>query len=180
MDILLSMLANSAAKKIDEKRWGHTPYSMERNAESSESVQNYALYRYIMKNAMFYPKEWLDNGYGAKVVVKIKLHNDEATLIGIEVLDKTDGLDHMAIIHAVEKTFHRAKNDFPAAAIEHDEGQADEATLELPLEWRVMRDYRAAQIHTRRLLLRDCLLYLIAETAFQQICLRFIALGRES
>lgn len=136
MDIVLAMLADNAAKKISEKKWDKFPYSMERHAKENESVQNYALYRYIMKNAMRYPQEWVINGYGAKALAKVYLSSKEARLSDIEILQKTDGLSDEIIRHEVTKTFNRASNNFPAL-IDSD-NIAQSVYITLPLEWKIV------------------------------------------
>ncbi|AQQ59402.1 hypothetical protein XJ32_04070 [Helicobacter bilis] len=134
MDIVLAMLADNAAKKIGEKKWDKFPYSMERHAKENESVQNYALYHYIMKNAMRYPQEWVINGYGAKALAKVCLSGKEVELSSIEILQKTGDLSDEIVQQEVTKTFSRASEDFPA--LRDSDNISKDVCLVFPLEWK--------------------------------------------
>lgn len=134
MDIVLAMLADNAAKKIGEKKWDKFPYSMERHAKENESVQNYALYHYIMKNAMRYPQEWVINGYGAKALARVNLKGKEAKLSSIEILQKTGDLSDEIVQQEVTKTFSRASEDFPA--LRDSDNISKDVCLVFPLEWK--------------------------------------------
>lgn len=137
MDIVLAMLADSAAKKLEEKRWDRFPSSIERNIEAGEDA-NYALYRYLAQNAMRYPQEWVLNNYGAKTLAKICINGNEIKIDNIQILQKTEGLSDEAIKHEVVKTLNRASKDFPIASMEGNSLFTQEIALELPLEWRFM------------------------------------------
>lgn len=137
MDIVLAMLADSAAKKLEEKRCDRFPTSIERNAEASEDA-NYALYRYLAQNAMLYPQEWVLNNYGAKVLAQVRINGNEIHIDNIKILYKTDGLNDDVVKHEVIKTLNRASKDFPIASIESNTLSNQEIALELPLEWRFM------------------------------------------
>ena len=77
MDIILAMLANNAAQKINSEKWERFPYSVERNAEISERTQNSALYRYLINSALRYPKQWIDDNSGAKVMIQAQIVNKD-------------------------------------------------------------------------------------------------------
>lgn len=134
MDIVLAMLADNAAKKIGEKKWEQFPYGMERHAQENENIPNYALYRYIINNAVRYPHEWVINGYGAKALAKVCLSGKEVELSSIEILQKTGDLSDEIVQQEVAKTFSRASEDFPAI-IDSDNISKD-VCLVFPLEWK--------------------------------------------
>lgn len=136
MDIVLAMLADNAAKKINQKKWEQFPYSLERHAKENESIPNYALYRYIVNNAIRYPQEWVVNGYGAKALAEISLKGNKARLNHIKILQKTDGLSNEVIRHEVTKTFNRASKDFPALVDDHDSKK--NVWITLPFEWKIV------------------------------------------
>lgn len=136
MDIVLAMLADNAAKKIGEKKWEQFPYGMERHAQENENIPNYALYRYIINNAVRYPHEWVINGYGAKVLVRIKLMGNEAQLANIDIIQKSDGLNDETVRHEVAKTFDRAKKDF--SSLINVNSNPESTYIILPLEWKIV------------------------------------------
>ncbi|RDU59776.1 hypothetical protein, partial [Helicobacter sp. MIT 14-3879] len=128
MDIILAMLASSASAKIEEKKWSKFPYKIQKNLEISQNVQNFALYRYLVNNALRYPKEWIENKAGASVVASVAIYNQSATLKGIKILNKTEGLEEITIFNEVEKTLQRSKHDFP--------NTESVVELSLPFEWK--------------------------------------------
>lgn len=130
MDIILAMIADSAAKKLEEKRWYAFPSSIERNAEVGE-YSNYALYRYLVQNAILYPQEWVLNSYGAKVLAQVQISGETIRIDNIEILQKTDGLSDESIKQEVIKTLNRARKDFPALS------DSDNSFV-LPIEWKIV------------------------------------------
>ena len=86
MDIILAMLANNAAQKINSEKWERFPYSVERNAEISERTQNSALYRYLINSALRYPKQWIDDNSGAKVMIQAQIVNKDI-IVPINLVD---------------------------------------------------------------------------------------------
>lgn len=133
MDIILAMLASSAAEKIEERKWGKFPCNIQKSLEGSQTAHNFALYRYLINNAIRYPKEWVDNGYGASVVASIAIHSQNAILKDVKILHKTHGLTQLAIFNEVQKTLQRAKYDFP--------NTQSNIELNLPLEWKSVRTF---------------------------------------
>ena len=113
MDIILAMLANNAAQKINSEKWERFPYSVERNAEISERTQNSALYRYLINSALRYPKQWIDDNSGAKVMIQAQIVNKDIIVKNIDFLSKTESLEEDMVIGEVEKTLQRAKSKFP-------------------------------------------------------------------
>ncbi|RDU72534.1 hypothetical protein CQA66_04270 [Helicobacter aurati] len=133
MDIILAMLASNTLEKLEERKWGKFPYNVQKNLEINQTAHNFALYRYLVNNAIRYPKEWVDNGYGASVVASIEIYSQSAILRDVRVLHKTQGLTQESIFNEVEKTLQRAKFDFP--------NTESEVTLSLPLEWKSVRTF---------------------------------------
>ncbi len=138
MDIVLAMLADNAAKQLEEKRWERFPYSMERHAEMNENVQNFALYRYIVNNAMRYPQEWVLNGYGVKALAHVHISGKEVVLHDVEILQKSEGLSNEIIESEITKTLNRASLDFPAYITESDNAALQTIEVTLPFEWKIM------------------------------------------
>lgn len=138
MDIVLAMLADSAAKKLEEKSWDRFPSGVERNAETS-GHSSYALYLYLVRNATLYPQEWVLNNYGAKALAQVRISRNEMQIDNIQILHKTEGLSDEAIRREVVKTLNRANKDFPIHNIESNALSTQEIALELPLEWKFMR-----------------------------------------
>lgn len=131
MEIVLAMLASSAAEKIEYRKWAKFPYNIQKSLEFSQAGQNFSLYRYLINNAMRYPKEWVDNGYVASVVANIAIHSQNISIKDVNILHKTDGLSEASIFSEVEKTLYRAKHDFPNTSSRID--------LKIPIEWKSMR-----------------------------------------
>lgn len=138
MDIVLAMLADSAAKKLEEKRWDRFPSNIERRNVEVRKDANYALYHYLLQNAMRYPQTWVLNKYGASALAKVRINGSEIHIDNIQILQKTDGLNDEDIKHEVIKTINMASKDFPIANIESSELSTQEITLELPLEWKTI------------------------------------------
>ncbi len=128
MDIILAMLANNAAQKINSEKWERFPYSVERNAEISERTQNSALYRYLINSALRYPKQWIDDNSGAKVMIQAQIVNKDIIVKNIDFLSKTESLEEDMVIGEVEKTLQRAKSKFPQSKFPVE--------LEFMLEWK--------------------------------------------
>lgn len=128
MDIILAMLANNAAQKINSEKWERFPYSVERNAEISERTQNSALYRYLINSALRYPKQWIDDNSGAKVMIQAQIVNKDIIVKNIDFLSKTESLEEDMVIGEVEKTLQRAKSKFPQSK--------SPVELEFMLEWK--------------------------------------------
>lgn len=136
MDIVLAMLASSAAEKIEERKWAKFPYNIQKSLEFAQVEQNFALYRYLINNAIRYPKEWLDNGYVASVVASIVIRSQDVDIKSIDVLHKTNGLSDTAIFSEVEKTLYRARHDFP--------NTSSDIEAEILIEWKSMKTFKQA------------------------------------
>lgn len=136
MDIVLAMLASSAAEKIEERKWAKFPYNIQKSLEFTQLEQNFALYRYLINNAMRYPKEWVDNGYVASVVASVAIYSQDVSLNNINILHKTNGLNEKSIVSEVEKTLYRAKYDFP--------NTSSSIELNIPIEWKSMKTFKQA------------------------------------
>lgn len=136
MDIVLAMLASSAAEKIEERKWAKFPYNIQKSLEFTQVEQNFALYRYLVNNAIRYPREWLDNGYVASVVASIVICSQDVSLKNINILHKTDGLSETTIFSEVEKTLYRARYDFP--------NTSSNIELKIPIEWKSMKTFKQA------------------------------------
>lgn len=136
MDFILAMLADSAAKKIEERRWDIFPSSVERNVEASEYA-NYALYGYFVQNAILYPQEWVLNNYGAQVLASVKINGNEININDIKILKKTDGLSDDDIKRETTKTLNRASEDLHICNMDKNY-PAQAITIEIPIEWRFM------------------------------------------
>lgn len=128
MELILAMLADDISDKIGSKRWEKFPHSVQREADVSQYTQNFALYRYLVNNALRYPKEWIDNNAGAKIVVSVAIKNKEIEIKQIKILSKTPDLNESQILHEAEKTLNRAKLDFPQSKVAIE--------TELMLEWK--------------------------------------------
>ncbi len=110
MDIMLAMLAENAIKKLDNKEWDRFPRSLERNIESSGQTHDVALYRYFIKNAVQYPKVWMDNNYGARVLAEVIVKDEEMILDNIKIINKSNALLEKDVYKEVEKTIKRAND----------------------------------------------------------------------
>ena len=131
MEMILALLVGSAEERLEERKWARFPNSIQKNLEESQHAQNFALYRYLVNNAMRYPREWVDEGYAASVLASVSLRSQQIDLKEVKILNKTEGLTEVDIFGEVEKTLQRASLDFP-----NTEG---ELSLVLPLEWKSLR-----------------------------------------
>ena len=130
MDIILAMLANTAAAKIEDKKWADFPSNIQKKIELSQNVENFALYRYIINNALRYPKEWIDSKANASVIASVAIFNQNTTLKKVHILQKSDWLSDNTITNEVSKTLKLASNDFP--------NTDKKIEIDLPLEWKIL------------------------------------------
>lgn len=128
MELILAMLADDISDKAGSKRWERFPHEVQREAEVGDYTQNFALYRYLVNNALRYPKEWIDNNAGAKILVSVTIKNKDIAIKNIKILSKTQELNEEQIVCEVEKTLNRAKLDFPHSKVALE--------TELMLEWK--------------------------------------------
>lgn len=128
MDLVLAMLASKAGATIEDKKWSRFPTNIQKNLANSQSVKNFALYRYLVNNAIRYPRKWIEDKAGASVIASVAIYNQDTILKNVRILSSSDGLSTSEIVNEVKKTFKRAGSDFP--------NTQTSVELDLPLEWR--------------------------------------------
>ncbi len=128
MDIVLAMLASESAEKSYLKKWDSFPYNVERNVSSDSN--DVALYRYLVNNAMQYPKRWFDNQYEAKVLASVDIHDGHLEVVKTSILEKSQNLDESDLLAEVSKTLNRANQTFPKPS-------ETPKSMDFLLEWRL-------------------------------------------
>lgn len=128
MDLVLAMLASKPGADLAEKKWSKFPSNIQKNLEVSQNTKNFALYRYLVNNAIRYPKEWIENKAGASVVASVAIYNQDTILKNVKILSSSEFLPKAQIVSEVKKTLKRASNDFP--------NTKNSVELDLPLEWK--------------------------------------------
>ncbi len=139
MDIVVAMLAENAIKQLENKGWNKFPYNIEKNMEFSEQTHDITLYKYFIKNAVQYPKTWVDNNYNADVIAHIEIKNKTILLNAITIIHKANALQENDIYNEVEKTIKRANINLMAFISTRSDSMDNICTtFSIPISWKAI------------------------------------------